>query len=537
MSPPCSRPVAAGSAGMKIGLRILLGYFVIVAIAALLLGRVFLQQVKPGVRQAVEDTLVDTAHLLAEQARDDLLAGRIAEGRFAAHVRTLVGRDVDATISGFRKRRVDMRVYVTDARGIVVFDSQGRDVGRDYSRWNDVYLTLRGRYGARSTRADPDDEGSSVMHVAAPILDRSDGDGRIVGVLTVAKPNQTFAPFIARSQGIILNWGFVLLGAALLIGLLAAWWLSRQLGALRRYADAATAGERVLPPRSAGEFGDLGRALETMRTRLEGKQYVEQYVHALTHELKSPLAAIRGSAELLEQDAAGDHGAAPMSAEDRARFVATIRAQSARMAEMIDKLLALAAVEHRQRLEAPQPLQPARLAEDALAHCAARAAERGISQRLVRTADLGRERGLDRKAHGDGDGDGRADPAVAPALPPISGDAFLLRQSLTNLIDNALDFAPRGSTIEVALVLRASTEAAPARLRIEVRDRGPGVPDYALSRVFERFYSLPRPGGGSRSSGIGLCFVAQVAALHGGAADLGNREGGGAIAGLELPLA
>src|SRR3546814_4156217 len=75
-----------------------------------------------------------------------------------------------------------------------------------------------------------------------------------------------------------------------------------------------------------------------MRERLEGKQYVEQYVHALTHELKSPLSAIRGSAELLES---------PLPESDRARFVATIRAQGDRLAQMIDKLLALAAVEYR----------------------------------------------------------------------------------------------------------------------------------------------------------------------------------------------
>ncbi|HWI24521.1 MAG TPA: ATP-binding protein, partial [Lysobacter sp.] len=64
-----------------------------------------------------------------------------------------------------------------------------------------------------------------------------------------------------------------------------------------------------------------------------------------------------------------------------------------------------------------------------------------------------------------------------------------------------------------------------------------GVPDYALPRVFERFYSLPRPEGGSRSSGLGLCFVAEVAALHGGNVRLGNRDGGGAVAVLELPAA
>ncbi len=520
---------------MKIGLRILLGYFLIVAIAALLLGQVFLQEVKPGVRQAMEDTLVDTANMLAEIARDDVVAGTIANGDFARHVRALDGRDLGAEIWGFRKRNVSTRIYVTDARGIVLFDSHGSDshgsdIGKDYSRWNDVYLTLQGRYGARSTRSDPNDESSSVMHVAAPIIDRdAQGKPKIIGVLTVAKPNQTIAPFIARSQDKILNWGFVLLGSALLVGLVAAWWLSRQLGALQRYAHAVTVGDRVAPPDGAGEFGDLGRALETMREKLEGKQYVEQYVHALTHELKSPLAAIRGSAELLEADAIGrdsiDEGngaansgatdddaaeattmpsrMAEMPVADRARFVATIRAQSERMAEMIDKLLALAAVEHRQRIEQPQSIDPVALVQEASAQAAAKLAQKSLYLRI----------------------DNEAPGSIVP------GDPFLLRQALLNLFENAADFAPEGSEIEVRLAL------AQSMLRIEVSDRGPGIPDFALARVFERFYSLPRPHGGSRSSGLGLCFVGETAELHGGRAELVNREGGGAVASLLLPLA
>src|SRR3546814_3363702 len=92
------------------------------------------------------------------------------------------------------------------------------------------------------------------MHVAAPIRDAG---GRIAGVLTVAKPNQAIAPFIERSQQAVLRWGLVLLGTALLVGVLAAWWLSRQVGRLQRYAQAVTAGERVEVPRTAGEFGDL----------------------------------------------------------------------------------------------------------------------------------------------------------------------------------------------------------------------------------------------------------------------------------------
>jgi two-component system sensor histidine kinase CreC len=479
---------------MKIGLRIFLGYFVIVALAALLLARVFVAEVKPGVRQAMEDTLVDTANVLAELATDDMVAGHINDGAFARRVRALRGRDFGAEIWGFGKRSANYRVYVTDARGVVVFDSTGHDIGKDYSRWNDVYLTLRGRYGARSTRSDPADENSTVMHVAAPIRD----GGRIIGVLTVAKPNRALAPFIARSQDTVLRWGWVLMGAALLIGLLAAWWLSRQVNALQRYAHAVTAGERATPPRTVGEFGELGRALETMRTRLEGKQYVEQYVHSLTHEMKGPLAAIRGSAELLEHA----DGAQPMSDEDRARFASSIRSQSERLAQMIDKLLALAAVEHRQRLDQPEWLAPASLAQEAAEQCAQRLEQAGISLRLV----------------------------PSPELPRIRGDAFLLRQALVNLIDNAADFSPTGGGIELHM------DADDTQLRIEVADRGQGVPDYAMPRVFERFYSLPRPDGGSRSSGLGLCFVAEVAALHDGAVELRNRDGGGAIATLSVPL-
>ncbi len=478
---------------MRIGLRILLGYFLIVALAAILLGRVFVQEVKPGVRQAMEDTLVDTANLLAAQAADDLLAGRIADGRFAASVRSLTDRDLGAGIWGFTKRRVSTRIYVTDARGIVVFDSTGADVGKDYSRWNDVHLTLRGRYGARSTRSDPGDETSSVMYVAAPVLDRRDGAQRIVGVLTVAKPNQSIAPFIERSQRTILGWGMVLLGSALAIGLLAAWWLSRRLGELRRYADAVTAGERAEPPDAPGEFGDLGRALETMRERLEGKQYVEQYVHALAHELKSPIAAIRGSAELVET------GADAMPAPDRARFLATIREQGDRMAEMVEKMLALAAVEHRRSIEQPQEVDLVAIAREAVERLEPRLARRGLVA------------------------------GVQGGTQTVRGDPFLLRQAVMNLVDNAADFSPDRGVIEVS-VARVGN-----RVRVTVADRGAGVPEFALARAFERFYSLPRPGGASRSSGLGLCFVAEVATLHGGAASLANREGGGAIATLELP--
>jgi len=113
----------------------------------------------------------------------------------------------------------------------------------------------------------------------------------------------------------------------------------------------------------------------------------------------------------------------------------------------------------------------------------------------------------------------------------VRGDGFLLRQALVNLVDNAIAFAPAGSTITLSATM------ADGGLQFAVTDAGAGVPGYAQGRVFERFYSLPRPHGGSRSSGLGLCFVAEVAALHGGQAALRNRDGGGCVASLVVPLA
>lgn len=261
---------------MKIGLRILLGYFLIVGLAAWFLLNVFMEQVKPGVRSTLEDTLVDTSQLLANLVAPDLRAGTLANSAVLARMQDYARHGVDININGVRKQTLDYRIYITDRRGIVLFDSSGRDVGRDYSRWNDVYLTLQGKYGARSTRSVPDDEMSTVMHVAAPIRD----GGEVIGVLTVAKPNASVQAFVERSQRKILQRGAVLLLLSLLIGLGFAWWLHHALGKLMRYISEVEAGRKVaLPALGRNEFGTLGRALEAMRIRLEGKEYVEQLMH------------------------------------------------------------------------------------------------------------------------------------------------------------------------------------------------------------------------------------------------------------------
>lgn len=497
---------------MKIGLRILLGYFLIVGLAAWFLLNVFVQQVKPGVRGALEDTLVDTAQVLAAAVADDLHAGRLDSSPLLASLRGSLAKGLDLQISGVPKDRLHYRIYLTDAAGIVRFDSSGRDVGRDYSRWNDVYLTLRGRYGARSTREYAEDDASTVMYVAAPVR----ADGRIIGVLTVAKPIASVQAFIERSQRRILSQGALLLGVSLLIGIAVTFWLARALHRLMDYVADVQAGRKTtLPALGKTEIGTLGQALEAMRVKLEGKEYVETLMHTLAHELKSPIAAIQAAAELMQED---------MPEAERRHFLANIQNQNARQRQLIDRLLALVRVEKQQRLEAPDMLELALLLRQAAADCKAALATRGLNLRLLLDGTaMAVDAGL-----ADAAGGAERGPSPSAAL-RVQGDALLLRQAVGNLLDNAIGFAPPGSTITLA-ARRHGDQA-----EIAVTDSGPGIPAYAAERLFERFYSLPRPDG-AKSTGLGLPFVREVAALHGGSVEVGNAEVGGCRAVLRLPL-
>ena len=113
------------------------------------------------------------------------------------------------------------------------------------------------------------------------------------------------------------------------------------------------------------------------------------------------------------------------------------------------------------------------------------------------------------------------------------GESFLLESALHNLLQNAIDFSPEGTAIRI----RVAPDAAAQHVEITVEDTGPGIPDYALPRLFERFYSLQRPDTGRKSSGLGLCFVREAAALHDGSIRVENRtDSRGTRAVLRLPL-
>jgi len=475
---------------VKIRTRIVLVFVVVVAGGFYFLVQWIADDLRPRYLESLEEPLVDTAHLLAELlAREGLEDSTLVDGeRLAGVFQRVHGRRFRARIYALEKRHVDLRLYVTDHRGRVVFDSTGRDVGADYSRWNDVYRTLRGQYGARASHEDPEHPERSVLYIAAPILGR---DGELRGVVSVGKPAINADQFVAMATRKLTIAGLVATLAVLALGLVLYAWVSRPLGKLIRYAQAVKAGERVSLPRLGNnEIGMMGTAMEEMRRELAGRDYAERYVQTLTHELKSPLAAIHGAAELLDED---------MPLAQRRRFLANIRTETRRVQDLVERLLELAALEKRQTLDNPRSLSLAALLADVRDSLAPLATRRDIELMLP-------------------DGDCT-----------VRGEAFLLRQALQNLVQNAMHFSPSGGRVRISLTV------TPARVTVAVEDEGPGVPDYALERVFERFYSLPRPDETGRGSGLGLSLVREVAALHRGEAGLENRPVGGTCGWLRLP--
>ncbi len=479
---------------MHLGLRLLFGFFLVAGLAGFFVMRVFVAEVKPSVRQVMEDMMVDTANLLAELASDDLATGRIASGRFAQQVAQYAQRPVAAKIWGVTKESLDFRVYVTDAKGLVLFDSENTAQGQDFSQWRDVARTLRGEYGARATREVQTDESTSVMYVAAPMLEAS--NGKVVGVLTVAKPVASIQAFIDRAERKIFLSGLLLLALSAAVGVAVTLWVVASVRRLRRYANAVQQqGAKPPVPRISGELGELAEAMDAMRQRLDGRDYIEAYVQALTHELKSPLTALRSAGELLAEPG--------LPAADQALFAAQVQAQTLRLQSLVERLLALSRLEHREALPNLQKL-------DLHPYLQSFTQSASVDRRFVAIEYV----------------------ASFNQTVTVQADPELLDLALSNLLENACAFAPQGSRITFGLALTGG------QALISVQDQGPGVPDYALPKLGQRFFSTARPNdpAPTKSSGLGLAITLQVMRLHGGTVAMRNGADGGFRVELGLPL-
>lgn len=226
----------------------------------------------------------------------------------------------------------------------------------------------------------------------------------------------------------------------------------------------------------------VNQLLEAVRRSLSQEK---RFINDAAHQLRTPLAGLISQTELALQEPDGD------AIKQR---LAKVHAGALRSAHLVHQLLSLARTEAEIQL---QPLDMAALAREVAREWTPRALAAGV--------DLGYE--------------------GADSL-PLRGEKLLLRESLSNLIDNALHYAGRGATVTLRV------KSLPGEICVEVEDDGPGLTEAERARVFERFWRASERLGGC---GLGLAIVAEIARQHGGRAEVEGVAPQGLLVRLRLP--
>jgi signal transduction histidine kinase len=240
------------------------------------------------------------------------------------------------------------------------------------------------------------------------------------------------------------------------------------------------------------------RAYEAERRRVEELAQLSQlradFVSLVSHELRSPMAAVIGAARTLQDRWR------MLTAEQRESFLALIGDETARLAELVGDVLDTS------RIEAGTFSY--RFEEVDLGRVVAEAIETAVlAQQEVPVVASG---------HG--------------TLPAIRGDRTRLRQVLGNLIENAVKYSPEGGEV------RVSAAAANGEVRIAVRDAGPGIPRDHQARIFEKFGRVDVPGASKPGTGLGLFIARSIAEAHGGSLDVSSGAEPGSTFTLTLPV-
>ena len=468
---------------MSIRKRIFLGIIVLFSVGFYFLIDFIVDDIELRYRESTEEPLVDASRVLAAIASASMVDDKINIPLFKESFKDVRSQVFFAKIFGLIKINVDLHVYMTDRDGMVIFDSNdGQDEGLDYSDWRDVHLTLQGEYGARTSPVEGDEE-KRMIYIASPIMREND----LIGVLSVGKPSDSSSQFALAAQKKLIIGGTVVCITLIGIGLLLGVWVTRPIQRLTDYARAVKDGKRVKRPAlGSSEMEELGLAFEQMKDALDGKNYVENYVQTLTHEIKSPVSAIRGAAELLNED---------IPIKKRQAFVQNIHLESDRIWQIVDNLLLLSSLESRKYITAPDPIAVQEILIEINTTLTPQVLAKDIE--LLIQGDTHSQ---------------------------MQGESNLIRLALMNILQNAIDFSPSGSVIE----LRVSNNSF--GVEFIVRDHGSGIPNYARERIFERFYSLKRPESGRKSSGLGLSLVREIVTLHQGAISVETHSEGGTVA-------
>ncbi len=312
-------------------------------------------------------------------------------------------------------------------------------------------------------------------------------DRRVKGIVYLTRSTVPVLQSLHRLRRHLIQVLAVALGITTLITLFLAGTISRPLARLTRSAGRIGAGDRSLSLQlhRRDEIGQLARTFDGLVQKLDARaRYISEFAANISHEFKTPLASIRGAAELLA-DGADDDPAA------RERFLINIQEDVARLDRLVSRILELSRIEATLELREPVDLG------DLVLEVAERFPDHPVE------VDLAQDN------------------------LPFQGNGPHLTAALVAMVENAVHFSPSASPV----LLRAHAEKD-GGVVIQVSDSGPGISDANQEKIFQRFFTTEGKSGGT---GLGLAVAATVAGAHGGSVELKSEPGHGATFTMRLP--
>ncbi len=347
----------------------------------------------------------------------------------------------------------------------------------DVSSRDEVRAALQGSYGS-ATRFWQDRD-TLYLFSALPIVRA----GKVEGVIYVTRSTNPVRGAMYRLRGTLLLTLLGALFATVVLSSFLAGTISRPLSHLTRVAQRIAGGDRTqrLALERRDEIGQLARAFDQMERRLDERaRYVAELTADISHEFKSPLAGIRGAAELLAEGAADDP-------EARKRFLSNILTDAHRLDRLVSRLLELSRAEVD---DAPAELfDYEALVREVADRATLRAPE--VEVEVVYRADRTQ----------------------------LFGRRALLDSVLQNLIENAQQHANPGTKVEVYV---GSTEGG--ALRTAVKNFGPAISEANQNKVWDRFFTTRGDSGGT---GLGLPIVKTIVQAHGGSVEHSSSDADG----------
>lgn len=428
---------------------------------------------------------------------DRTLERRAAEVQNGATAAFDIQSDPRGFLSRGRLLIPSANTFATPGVYVQVLTTDGTMVSRS-ENLGEQTLSISADLIARVARGDSIFANTSSSNIplrvyASPLTLRNQTIGIIVVAESLQPTNDTLARLAALlAGGVFLGLFFAAVGGALLADRALAP-IDRVTRTAQSITQSNDLNRRIEGSNSRDEVGLLAATFNEMLSRIDGIfRAQQQFVADVSHELRSPLTAIRGNLDLLRRGAADE-------ATLHAEALGAIDSESARMQRLVSDLLLLA------QADAGFKIRMERVELDTL---------------VLDVFRQGRA-----MAGGVNIGLGKEDQAQ------VMGDPDRLKQLLMNLVDNAIKHTPSGGSVTISL------ERDEQWVRISVADTGVGIPASDLTKIFDRLYrvdkSRARDKGGT---GLGLAIAKWVAEAHGGRIDVRSQVGKGSVFTVWLPI-